>query len=47
MRKTAPIYYRDSERAIVVSGAHKGMDEASLDGENTFVLLDRGAADSI
>ncbi|AWE06231.1 anthranilate phosphoribosyltransferase [Lysinibacillus sp. 2017] len=29
------------ERAIVVSGA-KGMDEASLDGENTFVLLDHG-----
>ncbi|MER2048681.1 anthranilate phosphoribosyltransferase [Solibacillus sp. FSL W7-1472] len=29
------------ERAIVVSGA-QGMDEASLDGENTFVLLDRG-----
>lgn len=29
------------ERAIVVSGA-QGMDEASLDGENTFVLLDHG-----
>lgn len=29
------------ERAIVVSGA-QGMDEASLDGENTFVLLDQG-----
>ncbi len=29
------------ERAIVVSGA-KGMDEASLDDENTFVLLDHG-----
>ena len=29
------------ERAIVVSGAH-GMDEASLEGENTFVLLDHG-----
>lgn len=29
------------ERAIVVSGA-QGMDEASLAGENTFVLLDRG-----
>jgi len=29
------------ERAIVVSGS-QGMDEASLDGENTFVLLDRG-----
>lgn len=29
------------ERAIVVSGS-QGMDEASLDGENTFVLLDHG-----
>ncbi len=29
------------DRAIVVSGA-KGMDEASLEGENTFVLLDHG-----
>lgn len=29
------------ERAIVVSGS-QGMDEASLDGENTFVLLDQG-----
>ena len=29
------------ERAIVVSGA-KGMDEASLEGDNTFVLLDQG-----
>lgn len=29
------------ERAIVVSGS-QGMDEASLEGENTFVLLDRG-----
>jgi anthranilate phosphoribosyltransferase len=29
------------ERAIVVSGA-RGMDEASLEGENTFVLLDHG-----
>ncbi|ATP38904.1 anthranilate phosphoribosyltransferase [Solibacillus sp. R5-41] len=29
------------ERAVVVSGA-QGMDEASLDGENTFVLLDYG-----
>ena len=29
------------ERAIVVSGA-QGMDEASLAGENTFVLLDQG-----
>lgn len=29
------------KRAIVVSGA-QGMDEASLDGENTFVLLDHG-----
>lgn len=29
------------ERAIVVSGA-LGMDEASLAGENTFVLLDQG-----
>lgn len=29
------------ERAVVVSGA-QGMDEASLDGENTFVLLDQG-----
>ncbi|WP_332651385.1 anthranilate phosphoribosyltransferase [Lysinibacillus sp. 54212] len=29
------------ERAIVVSGA-RGMDEASLQGENTFVLLDHG-----
>ena len=29
------------ERAVVVSGAH-GMDEASLEGENTFVLLDHG-----
>ncbi|MEO4053997.1 anthranilate phosphoribosyltransferase [Solibacillus sp. CAU 1738] len=29
------------ERAIVVSGA-QGMDEASLEGENTFVLLDDG-----
>ncbi|MER2107996.1 MAG: anthranilate phosphoribosyltransferase [Solibacillus sp.] len=29
------------ERAVVVSGA-QGMDEASLDGENTFVLLDHG-----
>lgn len=29
------------KRAIVVSGA-RGMDEASLEGENTFVLLDHG-----
>lgn len=29
------------ERSIVVSGS-QGMDEASLEGENTFVLLDRG-----
>lgn len=29
------------ERAIVVSGA-QGMDEASLEGDNTFVLLDKG-----
>lgn len=29
------------ERAVVVSGS-QGMDEASLDGENTFVLLDHG-----
>ena len=29
------------ERAVVVSGA-RGMDEASLEGENTFVLLDHG-----
>lgn len=29
------------KRAIVVSGA-QGMDEASLEGENTFVLLDYG-----
>lgn len=29
------------ERAVVVSGA-QGMDEASLTGENTFVLLDHG-----
>ncbi len=29
------------KRAIVVSGA-QGMDEASLDGQNTFVLLDQG-----
>ncbi|MEK4228273.1 anthranilate phosphoribosyltransferase [Solibacillus sp. FSL H8-0538] len=29
------------ERAVVVSGSC-GMDEASLDGENTFVLLDHG-----
>ena len=29
------------ERAIVVSGAG-GMDEASLAGQNTFVLLDKG-----
>lgn len=29
------------ERAIIVSGA-QGMDEASLEGENTFVLLDHG-----
>lgn len=31
----------DRERAIVVSGAG-GMDEASLAGQNEFVLLDRG-----
>ena len=29
------------KRAMVVSGA-RGMDEASLEGENTFVLLDHG-----
>lgn len=29
------------QRAVVVSGA-RGMDEASLEGENTFVLLDHG-----
>lgn len=29
------------KRAIVVSGA-RGMDEASLEGENTFVLVDHG-----
>ena len=29
------------KRAIVVSGS-RGMDEASLEGENTFVLLDHG-----
>ena len=29
------------ERAIVVSGAD-GMDEASLAGQNSFVLLDKG-----
>ena len=31
----------DRERAIVVSGAG-GMDEASLAGQNSFVLLDKG-----
>ena len=29
------------ERAVVVSGA-RGMDEASLEGQNTFVLVDNG-----